>query len=78
MRTTEQKINNIIGQLEGIKNMLESNRSCTDVLTQLKASKAGLCAITAAFVEENILEQLSKDCAKDKDELHKLIKELSK
>jgi len=76
-KNTVQKINNVIGQLEGVKKMLESNRACIDILTQLKASRSALSSLTANFAEENILAQVDKICKEDKVELHKLIKELS-
>jgi len=76
-KNTVQKINNVIGQLEGVKKMLESDRECVDILTQLKASRSAISSLTAGFVEENIIAQVNKICAKDKAELHKLIKELS-
>lgn len=77
-RTTEQKINNVIGQLEGIKNMLNSGRTCTDILIQFKASRSGISSIMTDFVEENVLRQIDKICDNDKQEFHRLIKELSK
>ncbi len=78
MKSTNQKINNVIGQLEGVKKMLEDERPCIDVLTQLKASKSAISSLTAGFVEENLTEQFSVVCKKDKVNLVKLIKELSK
>lgn len=36
-RALESRINRIIGQLNGIKNMIDDNRYCDDVLIQLSA-----------------------------------------
>jgi len=78
MKSTEQRINNVIGQLEGVKRMLDDGKECTDILTQLKASHSALSALMTGFVEENILERIDSMCNADKQELHRLIKELSK
>ena len=44
------KLNRAIGQLEGVKKMINEHRYCPDILTQLKAAR---CAIKA--IEKNIL-----------------------
>lgn len=47
MKTSEQRINNIIGQLEGIKKMLiESPDDCFALLTQMKAVKSAVSSLT--------------------------------
>lgn len=79
MKTTVQKLNNVIGQLEGIKKMLEGGRPCTDVLIQLKASKSALSSATTAYIEEHMAGRIEQLCtAQDAHEIHKLINELAK
>ncbi|MDD2681150.1 MAG: metal-sensitive transcriptional regulator [Patescibacteria group bacterium] len=47
MKTAEQRINNIIGQLEGIKKMmLNSPDDCFALLTQMKAIKSAVSSLT--------------------------------
>lgn len=53
MKTIDQRINNIIGQLEGIKKM----RSCStqdfiSVLTQLKATRSALVSLMDKVIVE--------------------------
>lgn len=51
MKTTEQRINNIIGQLEGIKKMMiKSPDDCFALLTQMKAVKSAVASLTEKIV----------------------------
>jgi DNA-binding FrmR family transcriptional regulator len=76
MKNTEQLINNVIGQLEGIKRMLGEKKECLDVLIQLKAAKSGINSVTNKIIEENTLDCLSGDKEIDKEKIQKLIKEI--
>ena len=42
MRQLENRLNRMIGQLGGIKKMLEDNRYCGDILTQVAAVESAL------------------------------------
>lgn len=55
MKNNEQLINNVVGQLEGIKKMLDDDRDCLKILTQLKAAKQALAALTAKILAENLI-----------------------
>lgn len=73
-----QLLNNIIGQLNGVKKMLEDDRPCVDVIPQLKASRSAISSLLNKYVSLNVefcIAGLSKD---SKADLSKLIKELSK
>ncbi len=76
MKNTEQLINNIIGQLEGIKRMVKAEKDCVEVLTQLKASKSGINSVINRIIEESTLNCLSGNTKKDKERVKKLIKEI--
>ncbi len=70
------KLNRVIGQIEGIKRMLESGRACSDVLTQLRSVRGAVKAI-----ESNLLNMFLKECVcrpfeKEKDR-EKALKEVS-
>lgn len=41
-RALENRLNRMIGQLGGIKNMIENNRYCSDILTQVAAVESAL------------------------------------
>ena len=50
-------LNRIEGQIKGIKKMIENQRYCVDILTQLKAVKAALHK-----VEQQILKTHMQHC----------------
>lgn len=82
MKTQEQLINNIIGQLNGINKMIEEEKDCFMVMTQIKAAKSALNSFTNKFIEENFLNCFTNECQKNKkkneDNLKKLFIELTK
>jgi len=82
MKTQKQLINNIIGQLNGINKMIEEEKDCFVVMTQIKAAKSALNSFTNKFIEENFLNCFTNECQKNKkkneDNLKKLFIELTK
>lgn len=52
MKTTLQRLNNISGQIEGIKKMVDNESDCIQVLTQLKAVKSAIGSVMDTVVEE--------------------------
>lgn len=77
MKSNEQLINNIIGQLGGIKKMLDEKRDCLDVLTQVKATRSALNALANKLTAASIMNCAKPTNARDKVLLEKLLKELS-
>ena len=54
-RTPEQRLNIIIGQLNGLKKTLAKGRyDCYALITQIKATKAGLDAVLEKILEEQL------------------------
>ena len=51
MKSTAQRMNNISGQLEGVKKMMEEKCDCEKVLTQLKAIKSAISSVMDEIVE---------------------------
>ena len=77
MKTKQQLINNIIGQLQGINKMMTSNKDCFAVLVQMKAARAGLDKVINDYLSEEMLKCLSK-CKKGDKKCAKILKELIK
>lgn len=78
-KSKEQMINNIIGQLEGIKKMMkDEKKDCFDILIQMKASKAAFERVMLDFLSENLIECSTKNEKKQKEKLSKLLKEVIK
>lgn len=48
------RLNRVIGQLEGIKKMISDDRYCEDVLIQLSASEKAIKNISAIIFESHV------------------------
>ncbi|MRN79977.1 metal-sensitive transcriptional regulator, partial [Brucella sp. 10RB9210] len=42
------KLNRVAGQVEAIKKMINENRYCVDIMTQIKAARSALKAVELA------------------------------
>lgn len=77
MKSSQQRLNNIIGQIEGVKIMMDTNTDCLKVLTQLKAIRSALDKVVDLVVEEkfdNCLKSVSPDDKKLFINLKKYVK----
>ena len=54
------RLNRIEGQIRGIKNMVEDDKYCVDILTQVAAAKSALNSVGAVMLESHI-----QGCVKD-------------
>jgi len=77
MKTTEQRLNNIIGQLEGAKKMLaKKDRDCFSLLIQLKAAKSAVSSLMEKIVGEEFACCLSKPPKANRVKMEKIFKEI--
>lgn len=53
-RQLRNRINRIIGQLNGIQKMLDENRYCGDILTQISAVESALQNVGYIILEEHM------------------------
>jgi DNA-binding FrmR family transcriptional regulator len=77
-RSPDQLLNIVIGQLEGVKKMLEEEADCLRVLVQLKAAKSALNNATARIVSNNLSTCVASGKMADKEQIAGLIAELTK
>ena len=77
-KSKEQLLNNVIGQLEGVKRMLEEEKDCFDIMIQMKAARSALETVMNNFMEENFTECVVGINKKDREKLEKLLKEIIK
>jgi len=74
----QARLNKIIGQLTGIKKMIEEDRYCIDILTQLSASEKAIQSLSALMLENHLNTCVVKDIKEDNldtiDELIKIFK----
>lgn len=78
MRTIDQRINIIIGQLEGIKKMREQKESCPDLVVQLKSIKSGISSVMEKILEEELNNCLLKECPGNKSKIAQVFSEILK
>ena len=77
MKTTEQRFNNIIGQLEGAKKMLaDENRDCFSLLIQLKAIKSALSSLMEKIISEEFNRCLIGQKKGHKEKMEQIFKEI--
>lgn len=48
------RLNRIIGQIEGIKKMIESRRYCPDILTQMRAVRSAIRSVEANILQDHL------------------------
>jgi DNA-binding FrmR family transcriptional regulator len=79
MKTAQQRINNIIGQLEGAKKMLDDKkRDCFALLIQLKAARCAMSSLMEKVVGEEFDRCLVGPHQADKSKIEKIFKEIIK
>ena len=62
------RLNRIEGQVRGVKNMVESNAYCTDILVQVSAITAALNAFNRELLAEHVRSCVAEDIRQGKDE----------
>ena len=77
-----KRLNRIIGQLGGIKTMIDDNRYCADVLTQLAAAESAVHSISAVVLRNHletcVVEQIERGNVEIIDEVMNLLKKFSR
>lgn len=58
------RLKRIEGQIKGILKMIDENKDCKDVITQLSASRSAIDRTIGVIVSSNLI-----DCIKNKDEI---------
>ena len=77
-----KRLNRIIGQLGGVKTMIDDNRYCADVLTQLAAAESAVHSISAVVLRNHletcVVEQIERGNVEIIDEVMNLLKKFSR
>lgn len=69
IRLLENRLNRIMGQLGGIKNMIKENRYCGDILTQLAASESALRNLSLLILQRHLETCVTEEIKKGNDEI---------
>lgn len=70
----KHRLRRIEGQVRGVLRMIEENKDCSEVVTQLSAARNALDRTAALIVSTN-LEYCIREATKNGDETEKLIDE---
>ena len=73
-----KQLHRIAGQVAGISKMIEEQRYCVDILTQLKAVKSSLASVERKIIGEH-LNHCVHEAIQSKDSLksHQVIEEIT-
>ncbi len=79
-KTLQNRLNRMIGQLNGIKNMVEENRYCGDILIQIAAVQSALQNLGYMVLQDHmetcVVEEIRQGNADIVDEAVDLMKKL--
>ena len=79
-RSLQNRLNRMVGQLNGIKGMIDDNRYCGDVLTQVAAVQSALQGFAAAVLQNHlrtcVVEQVQQGNLEVVDEMVDLVRKL--
>ena len=78
----QKRLNRVIGQLNGVKTMIDDNRYCGDVLMQLSAAESAVHSISAILLQNHletcVVEQIEQGNTQIIDEAMQLIKKFTR
>ena len=78
----QKRLNRVIGQLNGVKAMIDDNRYCGDVLMQLSAAESAVHSISAILLQNHletcVVEQIEQGNTQIIDEAMQLIKKFAR
>jgi len=76
--TLVQRLNIIKGQINGLSDLVDSEKNCKKVTTQFYAINAGLKKVMELYFKENIDVCIESSKKTDKEKLNFLLKEIIK
>ena len=78
----QKRLNRAIGQLTGVKAMIEDNRYCGDVLTQLAAAESAIRSVSGMLLQDHletcVVEQIRRGNDEVVEEVVQLVKRFSR
>ena len=69
MKSVTARLNNITGQIEGVKKMVDRKSDCLQILTQLKAVKSAVGSVMDTVIEEQFNTCMKSMKKEDKEML---------
>lgn len=71
----KNRVKRIEGQLRGILKMMEENKDCKEVITQLSAARTAIDRTIGVVVSSNLVECVQKANTAGKEDMEELVKE---
>lgn len=68
-RQLQNRVNRIIGQLNGIKNMIDDNRYCGDILIQIGAVESALQSLGYVILEDHMRTCVAEEVRKGNEDI---------
>ena len=69
LKTLRNRMNRIAGQLAGIQRMLDDNRYCGDILTQIAAVESALQSVGYLVLQEHMRSCVAEGVREGRDEM---------
>lgn len=66
------RLNRILGQVEGIKKMIDDKRYCTDILMQLRAVRSALKSVESNILQKHLQHCVAQSFNSDKEKDKKI------
>jgi CsoR family transcriptional regulator, copper-sensing transcriptional repressor len=64
----QRRLSRLEGQVRGVQRMVDDNRYCIDVLTQISAIRAGLDKVALNLIDDHARNCIAKARGNDRDE----------
>lgn len=61
MENINQRINRLVGQIEGIRRMIEKKRDCAEIAQQILAAREALSKIGLIVIKDGVCRLTSKN-----------------
>ncbi|WP_163536148.1 metal-sensitive transcriptional regulator [Gracilibacillus sp. YIM 98692] len=71
---TKHRLKRIEGQIRGVLRMMEENKDCKDIITQLSASRTAIDRTIGVLVSTNLIECV-REAEKNGENSEELVKE---
>ena len=69
LKTLRSRMNRIAGQVAGIQRMLDDNRYCGDILTQIAAVESALQSVGYLVIQEHMRSCVAEGVREGRDEM---------
>ena len=66
------RLNRVIGQLKGIEQMIEANRKCAEIMSQLKSVRSAVRAVEANILKEYLQQCVTESFASENERQQKI------